>query len=111
MHILTRLLLTLLVTVLPTLRSSAAEPEPFVKSGRYVGIITVTEKIPLAGFTGIPSTTPRPHEYVSTKATGRVVATVGTGIRILGTPGSNLLGYLDEPNFAAIKMTLALEGD
>src|SRR5215204_3196563 len=109
MHSLSRLLLIVLVTVLPTLRSFAVDPEPFLKRGRYVGTITVVEKIPLNDLNGID--THDRNNFVSTKATGRVVGTVLRGIRVLGTPGTHLLGYLDEPNFAAIKINPPLAGE
>ena len=111
MHSLCKLLLALIIAVLAP--RAFAEPKPYLNTGRYIGTITVVEKVPLGGFNGLPAGAPA-KDYITTRATGRVTASIAGGgaeIRILGTPGMSLLNYLDEPNFAAVKMTFVLEGD
>lgn len=80
------------------------EPSPSFKGkpGRYSGIITVVERVPRTGAALLPD--PPTGSFLESKASGRVTAAVigGAYIRILGTPGSNLLGCLDAPSYAAI---------
>jgi hypothetical protein len=84
------------VTVVPSFPGSA--------NGRYVGTISVTETAPRPPATAaLPI--PAPSQIMRSRATGRVQASIQSGkIRLLGTPGSNLLGYLDEPAYASISV-------
>jgi hypothetical protein len=80
-------------------------PPPQPTPGKYVGVITVIEKIPtLPSAVPVPNATPK--DELTQRRTERITASVhGARIRLLGQPGSNVLGSLDEPNFATIELT------
>jgi hypothetical protein len=107
MRFLSTLVLAALTSV-PSLFAQGTTPPygeepPFPASGRYVGVLTVTQKFPLVGFSGVPMDN-RAH-FVAVKSSARVtVHSSGSQFRIIGLPGSTLLSLLDEPNFASVKL-------
>jgi hypothetical protein len=77
---------------------------PAAANGTYAGIIVVTASEPkVPGSALLPN--PPAGSVLRNRASGRLRATVLNGkIRLLGTPGSSLLGFLDEPAFASISV-------
>ena len=74
------------------------------KAGRYAGIITVMEKAPLPPSAALLPDPPA-GSYLQTRASAQVTAGFSAGrIRVLGAPGSVLLGYLDEASFASVSI-------